>query len=199
LKSGASIEGFLHGASPQHEKALYLREIEWLIVQVRWNLLSMLDEPAAQAPVGMIAMRKAVRWARGPAMVVMTAALLAACAAPQAEMPARSGGAILGASPAVAAVPTRIPRLGELTGMQPPQIVAMFGQPDLKRDDPPAEVWQYRAADCVLNLFFYEDQQVYRLTHAETWDRSAAAGLAPARCRDEDAPLKAHLVRQSAL
>ncbi len=144
-------------------------------------------------------MFRTIKWAARPALVIMATALLVACAAPQPGTPAKSSSVLYGASPAVAAVPTRVPRLTELAGMQPPEIVAMFGQPDLKRDDPPAEVWQYRAADCVLNLFFYQDQQGYRLTHTETWDRNAAPGLAPARCRDEDSPLKAHLVRQSAL
>jgi hypothetical protein len=142
-------------------------------------------------------------WVKGRTaglVVAMTAtALLAACAGPQPGVPGAAAGVPFGASPAAIAVPGRIPHLAELTGLQPPQIVAMLGQPDLKRDDPPAEVWQYRAADCVLNLFFYEDQQVYHLTHAETWDRNLSTSVAPARCRDEDAPLKAHLVRQSAL
>lgn len=74
----------------------------------------------------------------------------------------------------------------------------MLGQPDLRRDEPPAEVWQYRDADCVVNLFFYQGQDGYRLVHSEAWQRSLAVGATPGRCSDEAAPLRAHLMRQSA-
>ena len=73
----------------------------------------------------------------------------------------------------------------------------MLGKPDLQRAEPPAELWQYRAADCVLNLFFYSDAGGSHLTHAEAWQRTLAGGAVPARCHDEDAPIKAHLISQS--
>jgi hypothetical protein len=126
----------------------------------------------------------------GLVTVVTAAALVSACAAPSPGA-ANSPGATAISRPGTA----RIPALKELTGLQPPEILAMLGQPDLRRDEPPAEMWQYRAADCVLNLFFYEESGSYRLTHSETWQRSLAGGSAPASCRDENAPLKAHLVR----
>ena len=87
----------------------------------------------------------------------------------------------------------RVPAVADLPGLRPADVLSMLGQPDLKRNEPPAELWQYRAADCVLNLFFYDDAGNYRLDHVEAWERNFA-GSAPTRCRDENAPIKAHLV-----
>ncbi len=125
----------------------------------------------------------------GLTTVVAAAALVSACASPSPGA-ANSPGAM----GSIGRPGSHVPALKELNGLQPPQILAMLGQPDLRRDEPPAEIWQYRAADCVLNLFFYEDAGSYKLTHTETWQRNLAGGSAPATCRDESAPLKAHLV-----
>ena len=94
---------------------------------------------------------------------------------------------------------TRAPDIKDLAGLKPADVLSMLGQPDLRRNEPPAELWQYRAADCVLNLFFYSDAGDYRLAHAEAWQRTLAGGGSPARCHDEDAPIKAHLISQSSL
>ncbi len=131
-------------------------------------------------------------WATGLPMVVMAAAFLVGCAAPEAVTSRAPGQAI--PSPAAATLSARIPGLQELTGLHPPDIVAMLGQPDLRRDEPPAQLWQYRAADCVLNLFFYREGTGYRLAHAETWQRSLGGSATSARCNDENAPVRAHLV-----
>jgi hypothetical protein len=87
----------------------------------------------------------------------------------------------------------RVPAVADLPGLRPAEVLSMLGQPDLKRNEPPAELWQYRAADCVLNLFFYDDAGNYRLDRVEAWERSLA-GDTPVRCEDENAPIKAHLV-----
>jgi hypothetical protein len=126
----------------------------------------------------------------------MIAGLVAACAAPPTAAPRSSSqSAVLNSTPAAAVAPLRVPSLQELTGLRPREILAMLGQPDLKRTEPPAELWQYRAADCVLNLFFYLDTAGYRLFHAETWSRDFAASSTPTRCRDASAPVRAHLVQ----
>ncbi len=137
----------------------------------------------------------------GPLAVALTAALLTACAAPAPTPPRTSEQAVpLISTPAAAVAPLRVPTLQELTGLRPREVVALLGQPDLRRDEPPAELWQYSAADCVLNLFFYRDANGYRLMRAETWDRDFAASATPTRCRDASAPMRAHFVAvQSAL
>jgi hypothetical protein len=105
----------------------------------------------------------------------------------------------LTAIPAAAVATARLPELGELKGLRPLEIVSLLGQPELKRDEPPAELWQYRTTDCVLNLFFYREAGGYRLFSAEAWARDAAPGSAPARCRAAVAPVGAQITTQSAL
>jgi hypothetical protein len=130
----------------------------------------------------------------GSLAVAMTTALLAACAAPSgAPSRASAPAALLTPTPVSAVAPLRIPSLRELTGLRPPEIIAMLGQPELKRDESPAQLWQYRTADCVLNLFFYRDPSGYRLMRAESWARDFAASATPTRCRDANAPAAAHL------
>lgn len=89
----------------------------------------------------------------------------------------------------------QVPGLTELTGLHQADILALLGKPDFTLDEPPAELWQYRAADCVLSLFFYREPSEYRLVRAEAWQRSPGGSDATAQCRDENAPLKAHLVQ----
>jgi hypothetical protein len=132
--------------------------------------------------------------ATGFAVVALTAAFLAACAGPSPDAPPVASKSPIPATPATAIVVTHIPSLQDLTGLRQPDILAMLGTPDLKRLEPPAELWQYRAADCVLTLFFYREQGGYRLARAEAWQRSFAGSSTQAQCHDGSAPVRAHLV-----
>jgi len=136
-----------------------------------------------------------------PFALIVTAMLLGACAGPAAVPPAPSTQAApLAATPASAVAGTRLPSLRELKGLRPPEILAMLGQPELKRDESPAELWQYHAGDCVLNLFFYRDAGGYRLLSAETWVSGTADSATPTRCGDGGARLRTnHVSTQSAL
>ncbi len=68
-----------------------------------------------------------------------------------------------------------------LTGLSAQQVVALLGEPDFRRSEPPAELWQYRSADCVLDLFLYGDAAGAHVVHSETRDRSLVPGGA-GRC-----------------
>ena len=129
------------------------------------------------------------------AAAVAIAGMLSACAAPGNS--ASTSVASVARTSVLSHEPPRAPEIKDLAGLKPADVVSILGPPDLRRDEPPAELWQYRAADCVLNLFFYDDAGGYRLTHAEAWQRTLAGGSLPARCHDEDAPIKAHLISQS--
>jgi hypothetical protein len=59
----------------------------------------------------------------------------------------------------------------DLTGMGAAEVLALLGSPDFRRSEPPAELWQYRAADCILDVFLYRDPGGYRVVHAETRQR----------------------------
>lgn len=134
-----------------------------------------------------------------PLALILTTVLLGACAGPAAAPRLSTQAAPLAATPAAAVATARLPELGELKGLRPLEIVALLGQPELKRDEPPAELWQYRTTDCVLNLFFYREAGLYRLVSAESWTRASAASSAPAPCRAAGPPVGAHTAAQSAL
>ncbi len=59
----------------------------------------------------------------------------------------------------------------------PQEIMALFGSPVLKRSDPPAELWQFHQADCVVDIFFYSrtHQQPLRATHVIARSRAGIA------------------------
>jgi len=71
------------------------------------------------------------------------------------------------ASPARSALRPPVNDLRELIGLERQQLQARLGDPALRRRDAPAEIWQYRSALCVLDLFLYRDGQVVRVTDAE--------------------------------
>jgi hypothetical protein len=130
--------------------------------------------------------------AAAPLALILTTALLGACTGPAAAPVASTQAAPLAATPAAAVATAGLSELGALKGMRPTEIVALLGQPELKRDEPPAELWQYRTSDCVLNLFFYSEAGAYRLLSAESWTRASAASAAPVPCRASGAPVGAH-------
>ncbi len=43
----------------------------------------------------------------------------------------------------------------QLIGLAPDAINRLLGPPSLLRTEPPAQVWQYKIADCVLDIFLY--------------------------------------------
>jgi hypothetical protein len=55
----------------------------------------------------------------------------------------------------------------ELIGLERHELQARLGDPVLRRRDAPAEIWQYRSALCVLDLFLYRDGPAMRVSNAE--------------------------------
>lgn len=54
------------------------------------------------------------------------------------------------------------------------EVAEMLGEPRLKRRDPPAELWQYRAERCALDLFLYTGRDnALTVRHAEVRPREA--------------------------
>jgi len=93
-----------------------------------------------------------------------------------------------GLAPASGSAPLRA-----LTGLAPYQVAALYGQPDFRRTDPPAEVWQYRSADCVLDLFFYSGDGGERLVFAQSRPRSPQQDVSAGHCFDGASALRAHI------
>jgi hypothetical protein len=86
----------------------------------------------------------------------------------------------------------------QFTGLKSKDLVALLGEPSLRRRDPPAELWQYRGTGCVLELYLYRDGDAYRVVRAETRGRSLAGddGCTAAMLPRHPAPSS---VRQSRL
>ena len=51
--------------------------------------------------------------------------------------------------------------------MKRADIARMLGRPDLLRRDGDAEIWQYRAGSCILDIFLYEEPGGMRVAHAD--------------------------------
>ncbi|NNG04617.1 MAG: hypothetical protein HKM95_11020 [Inquilinus sp.] len=68
-----------------------------------------------------------------------------------------------------------------LIGLAPQQISAVLGEPELQRQEPPAEVWQYRTEDCVFDLYLYREESDSRAVHYEARSRSNGT-VDPAQC-----------------
>ena len=77
-------------------------------------------------------------------IALLPALALAACAAPAA-----SGRA----SPSLGPGPVTP---NSLIGVAPAAISARLGQPDFRRTEPQAEIWQYGGGDCSLFVYFYK-------------------------------------------
>lgn len=122
--------------------------------------------------------------------------LLAACSGRPASV-APQATANPAVPPTLAAL-SHAPAIRDLDGLAPEQVAALIGHPDLRRVDPPAEIWQYRNADCVLNLYFYGAGAASKLVYAETRSRVPERGLAASRCRSGFAPLTSY-TRQTKL
>lgn len=90
-----------------------------------------------------------------------------------------------------ASAPAGPPDLKRLSGLSDKEVQRVLGEPDFRREEPPAQIWQYRSSECVLDLFLYDDTGQYRVAYAETHDRgftrisqtNCYAGLVNSRSR----------------
>ena len=70
-----------------------------------------------------------------------------------AEIPARETDKRQQAS----AEPERkFPEPSVLTDLSADKVTSLLGVPGFKRQDDPAEIWQYRAENCIMDLYLYE-------------------------------------------
>ena len=84
--------------------------------------------------------------------------------------------------PEVAALPPEPPPPPEpvidddpdrLFGLDRPALSAMLGEPALIRREAPAEIWQYRSATCVFDVFLYDAAGTHRVEFLEARDSAA--------------------------
>jgi hypothetical protein len=84
---------------------------------------------------------------------------------------------------APAPVPAKPARPEDILGLAADAIEKLLGRPELVRRDAPAQVWQYRSASCIVDLYLYPEKTSYRVAFIEARDRSAAR-MAADRCFD---------------
>ena len=65
-----------------------------------------------------------------------------------------------------------------LVGAAPAGVIGLLGEPDLRRAEPPAEIWQYRTETCVADIYLIRDGGSSRVVYVET--RSPDAEAVPA-------------------
>ncbi len=80
------------------------------------------------------------------------------------------------ATPEIAALPPA-PKIDDdparLMGLDGTGLAGLLGEPELVRREPPAEIWQYRGASCVFDVFLYEEAGQQRVTYLEARDGAA--------------------------
>ena len=69
----------------------------------------------------------------------------------------------------------------QLFGLSGQRVAALLGPANFVRRDGAAEVWQYRAQDCVLDVFLYRRDSTLSVAHFDLRPRRAATQL-PRRC-----------------
>jgi hypothetical protein len=74
-------------------------------------------------------------------------------------------------------LPRALPKLDpkELIGLDKAAITALIGKPGFLRIDPPAELWRYRQAGCILDIFLYAtggNSEPKRAKHIEARSRT---------------------------
>jgi hypothetical protein len=113
------------------------------------------------------------------ALVVLCGmAALTACSGSPAPTFTTSPSSDVGSTAAAVVAPAGLPAPhqpaplpADLTGLGAAEVLALLGSPDFRRSEPPAELWQYRAAGCILDVFLYRDSGGYRVVHSETRQR----------------------------
>ncbi len=115
----------------------------------------------------------AIRTLRGPLAALLVAASLAACSTGSAptDGPGVSPTDIAYRLPGPARPHFSLTELASLTQMSDSQLTQRLGAPDFTRHDAPAEIWQYRSASCVLDVFLYPEDGGLKVVHATTRDR----------------------------
>jgi hypothetical protein len=64
---------------------------------------------------------------------------------------------------------------GTMIGVADRELAAALGEPSQVRRDEPAEIWQYRGQECVLDFYLYRANAGLQVTYVEARDRHAQA------------------------
>ncbi len=106
---------------------------------------------------------------------MIVAAMPLALAACQASAPVHQEAVL---QPAAAIIDGRS---NAFIGLDRQALANAFGPPQLRRNEPPAEVWQYAGFDCVVDFYLYDDDGDMRVAYVEARDMRADSA-ATERC-----------------
>lgn len=76
--------------------------------------------------------------------------------------------------------------MDKLQGLHSEDVDLLLAQPSLKRKDGPVEVWQYRSASCVLDVYIDADHARDAVLHYELRQRDKAYLVAPTKVEAPD-------------
>ena len=131
----------------------------------------------------------------GRAFSLFAALAIAGCASEptgsgkSAAAPEYVGLAAPADAPALTPRPPRADAADRFHGLKRAELARLLGRPDFLRRDGDAEIWQYRAGSCILDLFLYEEPGGMRVAHADfrgkapgrSCAEAVASGRTPAR------------------
>ena len=63
----------------------------------------------------------------------------------------------------------------DINGAAPSGVIAALGEPELRRTEPPAEIWQYRTERCVADIYLSQSGGATRVVYLETRSLNATA------------------------
>jgi hypothetical protein len=116
---------------------------------------------------------------------------LASLGSPRAAAPATGVVGSNAAAPRAAGPIVALPAIGKLDDLTAAQLVSRIGEPDFRRVESPGELWQYRGAHCVLDVFLYGDNGAgAHVIHAEGRSRNLGG---QGNCGDGADALRGHL------
>ena len=107
-----------------------------------------------------------------------------ASASPEAAPPATAGAASSAPAATTAAAQTETASapasepgadVGRLQGMTPDALRGFLGNPDFRRRDGQAEIWQYAHDDCILHVILYPGAGGLTVQHVDGRGRTRAA------------------------
>ncbi|WP_237217803.1 hypothetical protein, partial [Falsiroseomonas oryziterrae] len=129
-----------------------------------------------------------------PSPLLLALLLPIACAQPQDDDMAlllqevmtsqQAAAAGLAAPPARSGSESGLTAAGQLVGQTPDTLRRLLGEPRLRREEGPAEVWHYQATQCHLDLVLYREdggRQALRVAYASA-RASGAARRGEAAC-----------------
>ncbi|MBI1237991.1 MAG: hypothetical protein GC199_01475 [Alphaproteobacteria bacterium] len=92
---------------------------------------------------------------RARGIIAAACLVLAGCQTPGGAARQPEVGGTRPASPTLVRREGPVPSLDALRGASPRTLESLLGEPNLRRRDPGAELWQYASPECVLLLVLY--------------------------------------------